>query len=404
MASRNIHGVFADMAAPTRFSPSLVVPRAVTRGLRHHFFGYYDKSPWDATGRWMLGLEATFMDRPPTEKDQVTVGLIDTANGNEWTALAETSAWNWQQGCMLQWLNGGREDEIIFNVRSDDGLGARILNVKTGRSRTLDRPVYAVNATGTHAISLNFARLHHQRPGYGYAGITDPWRHEAAPYDDGLYALNLTTGDSRLILSVAAAERLEQRADFAKKTHRFNHVQFSTNEQRFACLHRAKSPEQEVGDTRLLTLNLDGSKLNCLSDYGVVSHYDWRGEEAILAWSRRAGIGDRYFLFPDDGGPVQTIGEGVLTTDGHCSFSPDGRWVLTDTYPDATQHRTLLLYRWNTGERIDIGRFHAPPMEWQIRCDLHPRWSRDGRQVCIDSIHEGTRQMYVIDVSDITGG
>jgi Tol biopolymer transport system component len=75
--------------------------------------------------------------------------------------------------------------------------------------------------------------------------------------------------------------------------------------------------------------------------------------------------------------------------------------VLTDTYPDATQHRTLLLYRWNTGERIDIGRFHAPPMEWQIRCDLHPRWSRDGRQVCIDSIHEGTRQMYVIDVSDV---
>ena len=389
-------------AVPTRLSRSQdTTPRAVTRGPRHHFFGYYDKSPWDATGRWLLGLESGFMDRPPAQNDHVTVGLIDTTKENQWIPLAETSAWNWQQGCMLQWLNGGRSDEIIFNIRRDDGLGSRILNVKTGRSRVLERPVYAVNAEGTHAVSLSFARLHHQRPGYGYAGVVDPWQQEVAPQDDGLYSLDLATGASHLILSIGAAEQLRHRPDYAHKTHRFNHVQFSANPQRFACLHRGKSPAQEVGETRLLTLNLDGSDLHCLCDYGLVSHYDWRGDEAILAWSRREGVGDRYFLFPDDGGAVQTIGDGVLTTDGHCSFSPDRRWVLTDTYPDATHHRTLLLYRWDTGERIDIGRFHAPAMEWQIRCDLHPRWSRDGRQVCIDSIHEGTRQMYVIDVAEI---
>jgi hypothetical protein len=36
-----------------------------------------------------------------------------------------------------------------------------------------------------------------------------------------------------------------------------------------------------------------------------------------------------------------------------------------------------------------------------IRCDLHPRWGRDGRAVCIDSAHEGARQMYVLDVSGL---
>ena len=36
------------------------------------------------------------------------------------------------------------------------------------------------------------------------------------------------------------------------------------------------------------------------------------------------------------------------------------------------------------------------------RCDLDPNWSRDGRSVCIDSIHEGSRQVYILDVSELT--
>ena len=28
--------------------------KAVTKGPKHHFFGYYDKTPWDKTGRYLL--------------------------------------------------------------------------------------------------------------------------------------------------------------------------------------------------------------------------------------------------------------------------------------------------------------------------------------------------------------
>jgi len=36
------------------------------------------------------------------------------------------------------------------------------------------------------------------------------------------------------------------------------------------------------------------------------------------------------------------------------------------------------------------------------RADLHPRWNRDGTQVCVDAVINGTRQMVVLNVKFIT--
>jgi len=352
----------------------------------------------------MLGMESSFMDRPPTGDDTLAIGLIDLEAECSWHELATSRTWNWQQGCMLQWLHAGRNGEVIFNDLQDGHFMARILDIHSGRERRLDRPVYAVNSLGTQAVSLNFSRLQHQRPGYGYPGIPDPWQNCLEPEDDGLYSVDVQSGKSRLILSVAEAAAFQRLPEFDGKIHRFNHAQISPGGGRVGVLHRYKTAEDKgVGHTRLLTLSIDGGGLRCLAHSDLVSHYDWKDENCLLAWARQPGMAPAYFLYSVDGTEPRAHGTGVFSTDGHCSFSPDRQWVLTDTYPDDTHHRTLILYHWESGERIDIGRFFAPPMKWQIRCDLHPRWSRDGRQICIDSVHAGTRQIYVLDVSGIVG-
>ena len=74
--------------------------------------------------------------------------------------------------------------------------------------------------------------------------------------------------------------------------------------------------------------------------------------------------------------------------------------------PEKSRLQHPYLVHLPTSRRFPLGHFHSPPEytgEW--RCDLHPRYSPDGRKVVIDSAHEGQgRQMYLIDISKIVEG
>jgi hypothetical protein len=89
-------------------SPAIVqqyVPtRFITKGPKHHWFGYYDKLEFDPTGRYVLSNEVDFEGRSPNENDVIKVGMIDLEDGDKWIGLGESRAWGWQQGCMLQFL------------------------------------------------------------------------------------------------------------------------------------------------------------------------------------------------------------------------------------------------------------------------------------------------------------
>lgn len=380
----------------THFLPAT----AVTSG-KHHFFGYYDKFCWNQSGRYLVALETDFMDRAPEADDRAVIGLIDTANGNQWTPLDETTAWNWQQSCMLNWLPSEPKSTIIYNKRQDDRYVSVIRNIHSGETRTLPRPIYALSHDGAFAITGNFSRLHHTRPGYGYAGVPDPNFDVAHPDDDGLYYMNLETGDSQLIITIDQMRHYQPRDDMGAGKHWFNHFLVSPGDHRFTFLHRW---ERAGGGwfTRLVTANVDGSDIYLLADDNHVSHYDWYTANQVVAWATHRDLGMHYLLYTDQTDQVEIVGEDVFSVDGHCSYSPDRQWMMTDTYPDADQNRTLMLYHLASETRIDIGKYYAPPeLQGPIRCDLHPRWKRDGSAVCIDSAHEGHRQVYVIDVREV---
>src|SRR5579885_3332996 len=112
--------------------PRAAIPRAVTHGPFHHSFGYYDKSPWDVTGRYLLTLRAPFCNRPPTAGDTAALGVVDLDDDDRFLPFAESRAWNWQQGCMLQWLPSSGAHHVMYNDRAGDRFVSVICDALTG--------------------------------------------------------------------------------------------------------------------------------------------------------------------------------------------------------------------------------------------------------------------------------
>ncbi|RLE94823.1 MAG: hypothetical protein DRN04_01900 [Thermoprotei archaeon] len=373
----------------------------VTSPPLYHFFGYYDKCPWSKNGKWLLCLETDFMDRPPLPQDKANICLINYAHDFSIKRLSQTSAWNWQQGCMLQWFPRKENTTIIYNDKEGGRFISVILNINSGERWSLPMPIYALSPDGKYALSLNFARLNDTRPGYGYCGVKDPWYSEKAPSKDGIYLIDIESRSYELIISLQELAQIAPQPSFEGAKHWVNHLLFNTRGNRFAFLHRwARSGGRFL--TRMFTADRDGTDLHLLIDSGVVSHFDWRDDKYILAWCKIPGKGKHFFLIDESSGNAIPVGEDVLTTNGHCSYSPNRKWILTDTYPDSEGYRNLIIYNTETSEAFLIGRFYSmPKLKGEIRCDLHPRWSRDGKYVCIDSTHENSRQIYVLDLSSI---
>jgi hypothetical protein len=388
---------------PAKTEPPLKLPaRAVTRGPRHHWFGYYDKTPWDRTGRYLLAMGTAFCDRQPGPEDAIEVGMVDLTQNNGWVPISSTTAWCWQQGSMLQWLGSAPDREVIFNAIERGKPVAVVKDVCTGKSRTLPLPVYAVSNDGKQAVTLDFARLHRLRPGYGYASVEERLAADPAPVKLGVWWMDLATGKNDLVITLRqlAGNRPDDR--FKDAQHWVNHLQFNPSGGRFVFLHRWKKPSDRSWFTRMYTARPDGSDLRLLMDTGMVSHFDWRDDDTLLAWTRTKEHGDRFHLLDVGGQPPKAVFVDEATRDGHCSYSPDRKWVLNDTYPDRDRMQTLMLLKVANGRRYDLNTFHSPPtFTGPTRCDLHPRWNRDGTQVCFDGCHEPTRQVYVVDVNEV---
>lgn len=363
-----------------------------------YFYGYYDKSPWDATDRYMICIKVKQAYKSVAPKEPGIVGVIDTQDNNKFRKIGITHSWNVQQSCMAQWMGPDYKSRILYNDFRDGHYCTVIYNFLTRKEdKVLPMAAYDVARDGSFILSLDFSRLHRMRPGYGYSNLPESTKDELCPDKGCIWKIDIETEKITELFKYTDLAAFEPDESMYGAEHKVNHLMISPNGKRFMILHRWFQKGHK--HTRLVTVNVDKTEMYNLSDDVFVSHCYWKNDEEILSFLRKKETGNHYYLMKDKTQEYKMYWP-ELNTDGHCSYSPDGKFIITDTYPNRKRLASVYLCTEEDNRSRRIARVFSPfKYDNDCRCDLHPRWNRAGDRICIDSVHEGKRGLYVIPVS-----
>ena len=403
-------------------------PVQITPENRHFFFGYYDKTPYNSATDKVLAMETKIFDRLPIAKDSIDIGYFSTDGQQwQWHKLLETVSWNFQQGCMLQWLS---DYSIVCNTFDNNKLYATVLATNGDIIKELPKPIYSVSNNKQFAMSVSFGRLHKYREGYGYNQNLQI----ASATDDGIFKICLQTNKSELIINYQKFIDLGYLD--SSSSYWIDHILHSPDDEHIAFLLRNIETDDSTVSKVFICKN-DGSNLKCLLNSNMASHACWYDKQHFTIWGRTGNItksvqqlpaanllkpvfnlirtigipnflrknlyGDSFLSFDINTGTSSTFADKIPANDGggHYTFNKD--WMVCDIMPNKQGLIELFLYNKKTDKKIVIDRLFIPEVlrAQGYRCDLHPRWSSDFSKIIIDSSHQGYRGMYYYDVKDL---
>jgi hypothetical protein len=319
----------------------------------HYFFAYYDmRATGDGINQNHLTHRVKFMDRLQTENDVCEVGYL---RDNKFYKIGETTAWNFQQGAMLQY-HPYLENVVYYNVCENNKFKTVIHNFVTGEKRYTDMATACVSPNGKYGLSVNFGRIFDFRPGYGYAGWVDANKNVNAPCDDGVFLTDMQSGKSKLLISY---ENMFEKAGFTINDKIFvNHITFNTTSNKYVMLVRNFPTTNSGWSTSMVVGDLNGN-INTILKRTYVSHYKWISENEILVHcnvKKDCEYRNLYLINVENGNYVEydcPYYHENHNPDIHCTITPNGDYIIGDGYPIG-EYRHILAYNLKTGNSSSI--------------------------------------------------
>lgn len=346
----------------------------------HTYFGYYDISPFQ-------GEKIIYIEREKNS-NVCKVVLNDIRNTSK-QYVADSHAWNWQQGIRLRWFPK-KENVISFNDYVGGKYINRIVNIETKEEKRLDWPLYDIDCNGKLGISLDFGRLGVMRPGYGYT--CEPYQ-AGDLWNDGISIIDIEK--NQLVKKITYKELSDSIKKVDDVNHFYlNHLSFSPDGTKFLFfwIDEASGYHQ----ASLGVYDIPSDELISLDNEKKASHYVWDGNNEIVCTLLDNIQYARYYRFNVKERTKKLICNNSLPFDGHPSiYSKDT--LLTDTYPDRLgfQHIFLVNEREDTKSEL-IKIYSIPMLNVEKRTDLHPRLSQDKKYVCFDSSHDRLRKILIL--------
>jgi hypothetical protein len=380
----------------------------LTSGTKHHFFGYIGQCqtiPWNASGRYILGLEIDTINRMPLPGEAATIILIDTQDDNKILRIDSTCAWNPQQGTMFYWNPLAPETQFFFND----------MDLKTGEVfvvvydiekkkrmheyRYQDSPVGngGVAADGSAWLGLNYGRLARLRLVTGYPGAVDWSQDETAPESDGIFIVDIKTGKKRLLVSYRQIEnKLKERDPDLEHTGLFiNHTLWNRSYDQIYFFIRAGWNGNSSKRINIpCSIRADGTDL-LLHDIHIGGHPEWAEGSLMI------GRQDKKQILYDVNKNIVVgqLGNPEIFPDpeGDIALSPDGDWFVNG-YKEGTKN-FYTIYRRTDGSYARSEGLNRGVYSGDIRIDPGPCWNRTNDAILVPGIDiNNTRQMFMIRV------
>ena len=358
----------------------------------HYFFGYYDLPATDLEGRHLCH-RVPFMDRMQEADDVAELGYVKE---EAFTSFATTTAWNFQQGALLQFYSS-KSDTVCYNFVQNGRFCTVIHDLRSGEKQYTDRAAATISEDGRWGLGVNFGRIFAFRPGYGYADFPDKNAEVNAPKDDGVFLIDMETGCSKLLVSYAQMAPISG-FDPSKKIL-VNHINFSPDCNHYVMLVRDFPTPEKKGWSTSLMLGDRSGKLRTVLANTVVSHYRWVNARELVVYCSVNGRKGVYCMdMESDVQAAYSIPymQTAQNQDIHCNLVPNGKYVIGDGYPMDGYRYVVAYNRENGISKTLFGVATVVPPVIDIRCDLHVRFSADGRWITYDTTENARRQIAAI--------
>lgn len=385
-----------------------------------------------------------------TSDMKIDLGYYDIPSG-DWHPIDTTDSFSWQQGAMLQWLPGkGNENKVIYNCSADGHLKSKILDLERGKTKLIDWPIYGVTPDGKKSIALNMERSHWCRA-YHYMSVANPDYDVSILESDGIFEVDLEKNTVKRIVSIQDVLAIDADKNFPELKHWFEHIMINPSGTKFVFLHRfAPIDKPLLYETRMIMANIDGTGIQVIPgwrDYSW-SHFGWNNDSSFAIYTvkipkmqkeltgalknastnklsfstiKRMALSSIKKMMPHrlkkilKGGTeyyqyYSVNNEGlfelqkelkgsIFNIDGHPSFTKDGKYMITDSYPDRNKFQRLIVYNMSTNKGVIIGKFYAPLKGNPASCDLHPKLCRNNNYLVVDSAYTGRHRMIMFELN-----
>ncbi|MBL7645585.1 MAG: hypothetical protein JNK74_05275 [Candidatus Hydrogenedentes bacterium] len=378
----------------------------ITHGPQHHFFGYIGhvgNTPWNGDGRYLVALRTTFQDHMPAPDEAADVVLLDAHDNYSVTKIEETRAWNFQQGTMFYWNPEAPDTQLFFNDRDTETNHVFTVLYDIAERRRIrefrfdDTPFAngGVAQKGGFFLGLNYARLAWLRPVTGYPDAFDWTAGVLHPKDDGLFKVDIQTGEKSLLVSFhQLAEALRPtRPDVKRKALFINHTLNNREGDRVYFYARG---DFEVKGERIdvpFTINTDGTGLT-LHETHIGGHPEWAEEHTVIG-----SFDGKQVLYDTDTKSVagQLGDPGIFPKPGgDVALSPSGEWLVNGAR--SGPGNTYVFLNRKDGRVLRSG--VCPIDNWTegpLRIDPAPTWNRENNAIAFPALADDaarTRQIF----------